>query len=100
MFLGRGQNIRPINGSVSITACINLPPEVNSAGLLTQFEGGVKDYKWLDYTTPRIMFLIATMLIISQAFHSVLKRFGIPIFISQIFVSIFSLAFFFFLLLN
>ncbi|KAK9229021.1 hypothetical protein WN944_021978 [Citrus x changshan-huyou] len=88
MFLGRGQNIRPINGSVSITACINLPPEVNSAGLLTQFEGGVKDYKWLDYTTPRIMFLIATMLIISQAFHSVLKRFGIPIFISQIFAGL------------
>lgn len=100
MFFGRGQNLRPQNGSVSITMCINLPPEVNSAGLVMQFEDGVKEYKWLDYTTPRIMLLLATMFTISQVFHSVLKRFGIPIFISQIFVSIFSLVFFFFLLLN
>ncbi|GAY56377.1 hypothetical protein CUMW_171440 [Citrus unshiu] len=88
MFFGRGQNLRPQNGSVSITMCINLPPEVNSGGLVMQFEDGVKEYKWLDYTTPRIMLLLATMFTISQVFHSVLKRFGIPIFISQIFAGI------------
>ena len=98
MFFGRGQNLRPQNGSVSITMCINLPPEVNSAGLVMQFEDGVKEYKWLDYTTPRIMLLLATMFTISQVFHSVLKRFGIPIFISQIFVSILTFDDFFFFL--
>ncbi|KAJ0006818.1 hypothetical protein Pint_29639 [Pistacia integerrima] len=63
-------------------SCILLPPKINSDGLLREF--GDKDYKWLDYASPRLQLIIVLIFVLTQGFHYVLKHLGLPIMTSQI----------------
>ncbi|KAJ4718057.1 Cation/H(+) antiporter like [Melia azedarach] len=72
------------NGTVLHPYCIQYPQMINSEGLARHFAGKTDGSDWLDYSTPRTLLLISTMLVMSHSFHFVLKRIGLPIIISQI----------------
>ncbi|GAV77558.1 Na_H_Exchanger domain-containing protein [Cephalotus follicularis] len=61
--------------------CISLPPKVNSPGL-GEYLSYPKDL--LDFSMPRILLQFILIFSITHSSHYVLKRFGFPLFISQI----------------
>lgn len=63
---------------------ILLPPKINSSGLLRELDD--KNYRWLDYASPRLQLLIVLIFLLTQGFHYFLKHFGLPIMTSQIVV--------------
>ncbi|KAJ0006817.1 hypothetical protein Pint_29638 [Pistacia integerrima] len=78
-------NMKNITGGhrkYPIESCIILPPKISSAGLLREFDD--KNYKWLDYASPRLQLIIVLIFVITQGFHSVLKHLGLPLITSQI----------------
>ncbi|KAJ0006820.1 hypothetical protein Pint_29637 [Pistacia integerrima] len=65
-----------------IETCIWVPPKINSAGFLKEFDDN--KYKWLDYASPRLQLLIVLIFFLTQGSHYFLKRLGLPLMTSQI----------------
>ncbi|KAM7254631.1 hypothetical protein ACFE04_004011 [Oxalis oulophora] len=72
----------------NVTSCFRLPPHVNSEGKFTFREGKIatnEQYiKWMDYSMPRFEFIALFIIILSQMCNSVLRRLGLPVFLSQL----------------
>ncbi|WJX59242.1 hypothetical protein P8452_44591 [Trifolium repens] len=64
-----------------INVCADLPPKVVSDGIWANHDEGVKPMK---STLPLLELQILTIFAITQCFHLVLKRLGVPYFVSQI----------------
>ncbi|KAK2377578.1 cation/H antiporter [Trifolium repens] len=64
-----------------INVCVDLPPKVVSDGIWANHNQGVKPMK---STLPLLELQILTIFAITQCFHLVLKRLGVPYFVSQI----------------
>ncbi|KAM7254563.1 hypothetical protein ACFE04_003943 [Oxalis oulophora] len=62
------------------SSCFRLPPYVNS--------GGISEFTWFDYSMPRFEFVTVFVIFVSQAFHMQLRRFGLPVFLSQLIAGI------------
>ncbi|KAH9665764.1 cation/H(+) antiporter 4 [Citrus sinensis] len=72
-----------LSGNVT-RVCLKLPPKVQSQGLWKQFSSF--NYNWLEFSLPRFELTIALIFIITQSLRSILKRFGFPLFTSQLLV--------------
>ncbi|ESR40134.1 hypothetical protein CICLE_v10027514mg, partial [Citrus x clementina] len=70
-----------LSGNVT-RVCLKLPPKVQSQGLWKQFSSF--NYNWLEFSLPRFELTIALIFIITQSLRSILKRFGFPLFTSQL----------------
>jgi hypothetical protein len=68
-----------------VDVCVDLPPKVVSDGIWANHDQGVKPMK---STLPLLELQILTIFAITQCFHLVLKRIGVPYFVSQIMVII------------
>jgi hypothetical protein len=68
-----------------VNVCADLPPKVVSDGIWANHDQGVKPMK---STLPLLELQILTIFAITQCFHLVLKRLGVPYFVSQIMVII------------
>ncbi|KAL5101558.1 hypothetical protein RYX36_005885 [Vicia faba] len=64
-----------------LDVCIDMPPRVVSDGIWANRDYGVKPMKT---TLPLLELQILTIFAITQSFHLVLKRLGVPYFVSQI----------------
>lgn len=62
--------------------CTTIPPFINSPGV---FQG---DSNLLEATLPRLELLMFAIFFTSHVFHFILKRFSIPLLVSQILVRI------------
>jgi len=75
--------------------CIDMPPKVVSDGIWANHDQVAKP---MQSTLPLLELQILTIFAITQCFHLVLKRLGVPYFVSQIMVIIilmhFTLLFF------
>ncbi|CAJ2634315.1 unnamed protein product [Trifolium pratense] len=70
--------------SLAINVCVDLPPKVVSDGIWADHDQGVEPMK---STLPLLELQILTIFAITQCFHLVLKRLGVPYFVSQIMIS-------------
>lgn len=68
-----------------LDVCVDKPPKVVSDGIWANRDYGVKPMKT---TLPLLELQILTIFAITQCFHMVLKRLGVPYFVSQIMVII------------
>ncbi|KAH9714170.1 Cation/H(+) antiporter 3 [Citrus sinensis] len=73
-----------LSGKNVTRVCLKLPPKVQSQGLWKRFSSF--NYNWLEFSLPRFELTIALIFIITQSLHSILKRFGFPLFTSQLLV--------------
>ncbi|KAL9460587.1 hypothetical protein AB3S75_003732 [Citrus x aurantiifolia] len=71
-----------LSGKNVTRVCLKLPPKVQSQGLWKRFSSF--NYNWLEFSLPRFELTIALIFIITQSLHSILKRFGFPLFTSQL----------------
>lgn len=82
-----------LSGNNVTRVCLTLPPKIQSEGLWKQFSSrSLSDpksfnYNWLEFSLPRFELTIALIFILTQSLHSILKRFGFPLFTSQLLVS-------------
>lgn len=68
-----------------VDVCMDMPPKIVSDGIWANRDHGVKPMK---STLPLLELQILTIFAITQCFHLVLKRLGVPYFVSQIMVRI------------
>ncbi|KAK0594779.1 hypothetical protein LWI29_000442 [Acer saccharum] len=71
--------------------CLTIPPKIQSAGLGPDIFRNKSDdniaaanYKWYNYSLPRLELQIALIFVLTQFFHFFLKRLGLPLFTSQL----------------
>ncbi|CAL5190424.1 unnamed protein product [Lathyrus oleraceus] len=64
-----------------VDVCMDMPPKIVSDGIWANRDDGVKPMK---ATLPLLELQILTIFAITQCFHLVLKRLGVPYFVSQI----------------
>jgi len=69
-----------------LNVCIDMPPKVGSDGI---WANHLQAAKPMESTLPLLELQILTIFAITQCFHLVLKRLGVPYFVSQIMVIIF-----------
>ncbi|GLU03310.1 hypothetical protein SLE2022_205150 [Rubroshorea leprosula] len=67
----------------AIQVCIPMPINVSSGGYW-----GDRGYSVNEYSLPRLELQVALILLVTQIFHFLLKKLGIPIFFSQIIAGI------------
>jgi len=80
------RNASAPNGIViSINVCIDMPPKVVSDGIWANNRQAAKS---MESTLPLLELQILTIFAITQCFHLILKRIGVPYFVSQILVII------------
>ncbi|XP_044496584.1 cation/H(+) antiporter 4-like [Mangifera indica] len=63
--------------------CLTLPPKIQSSGLWKGLALGGK-LDWFSFGLPRLELFIAIIFVITHFSHSILKRSGLPMFISQL----------------
>ncbi|KAI9160132.1 hypothetical protein LWI28_005377 [Acer negundo] len=71
--------------------CLTIPPKVQSAGLGPDIFRNESDddiaaanYKWYNYSLPRLELQITLIFVVTQFFHFFLKRLGLPLLTSQL----------------
>ncbi|KAG4190073.1 hypothetical protein ERO13_A07G008500v2 [Gossypium hirsutum] len=68
--------------------CLKFPPKVISPGLAALLVQKDKLGKLMDYSGPRLHFQMVVIFVLTQINHSLLKLFGLPLFISQLLAGI------------
>lgn len=68
---------------IDVNVCIDMPPKVVSDGFWANHPQAAKP---MQSTLPLLELQILTIFAITQCFHLVLKRLGVPYFVSQILV--------------
>ncbi|TYH34095.1 hypothetical protein ES332_D13G105500v1 [Gossypium tomentosum] len=68
--------------------CLKFPPNVISPGLAALLAQKDKHEKLMDYSGPRLHFQMVVIFVLTQIIHSLLKKLGLPLFISQLLVGI------------
>ncbi|KAL4280462.1 hypothetical protein GQ457_03G002170 [Hibiscus cannabinus] len=63
--------------------CLAFPPKVSSPGLPALLLQKDRHEKLLDYSGPRLQFQMVVIFVLTQMIHSLLKIFGLPVFVSQ-----------------
>ncbi|KAK8563019.1 hypothetical protein V6N13_018434 [Hibiscus sabdariffa] len=63
--------------------CLKFPPRVSSPGLPALLLQKDMHEKLLDYSGPRLQFQMVVIFVLTQMIHSLLKIFGLPVFVSQ-----------------
>ncbi|KAM7254514.1 hypothetical protein ACFE04_003997 [Oxalis oulophora] len=71
--------------NVTLRTCFNLPPNVNSKSM---YHVDTKNGIWLNSSMPSFEAISIFIIAVSQALHFVLKRFGFPLFLSQLIAGI------------
>ncbi|TYG86174.1 hypothetical protein ES288_A13G113400v1 [Gossypium darwinii] len=72
----------------STEVCLTFPPKVISPGLATILVEKDKDEKLMTYSGPRLHCQMVVIFVLTQIIHSLLKKLGLPLFISQILAGI------------
>jgi len=70
---------------LELNVCIDMPPKVVSGGLWANHRQAAKP---MESNLPLLELQILTIFAITQCFHLILKRIGVPYFVSQILVII------------
>ncbi|KAG7949635.1 hypothetical protein I3843_13G072600 [Carya illinoinensis] len=65
---------------ITVTECVHLPGRIHSAGLWNYFHSG----KSFSFSLPLFEIQMIVIFVITQAFHYILKRHGMPPFTSQL----------------
>ncbi|TYJ00804.1 hypothetical protein E1A91_A13G110300v1 [Gossypium mustelinum] len=68
--------------------CLKFPPNVISPGLAALLVQKDKHEKLMDYSGPRLHFQMVVIFVLTQIIHSLLKKLGFPLFISQLLAGI------------
>ncbi|KAK3219947.1 hypothetical protein Dsin_013917 [Dipteronia sinensis] len=76
-------------GYYETRVCFPLPPKTQSSGLerhifRNKTDEATANYSWYDFSLPRFELHVALIFAVTQIFHFSLKRFGVPLFTSQL----------------
>ncbi|KAI9159787.1 hypothetical protein LWI28_001913 [Acer negundo] len=76
-------------GDYETRVCFTMPPKTQSSGLerdifRNKTDEATANYSWYDFSLPRLELHVALMFAVTQIFHFSLKRYGVPLFTSQL----------------